>query len=288
MEDTLTLILIGLTLLFPFLCVAPFMIGIVVLIIRQARRLQQQITEGWGQVAERTGMTLNPSKPLTPPALTGSYRHRPARLSMYTASQGKTQVRYTTLEIGVQNPSGWAISLQRETGLDALGRMFGVQDVTVGDPAFDQAMQIGSRPPEAAVQALAGNAALRETVLGLPMVELDLDSRRVYYSQHGVETNPETLIAALDAASDFADAVEEAAGVEVEAAQEVKAPVFASDARSEPAAAPSPFTRYGTPPGLSSPDPMRTVRLAALGVFVLIGVMLSAGVCLLSAYLGAQ
>ena len=59
-------------------------------------------------------------------------------LDTYTVSTGKTTVVYTRMRAPYVNPEKFRFTIYRRGFFSDIGKTFGMQDVEVGDPAFDQ------------------------------------------------------------------------------------------------------------------------------------------------------
>ncbi len=59
-------------------------------------------------------------------------------LDPYTVSTGKSSTTYTRLRAPYVNADGFRFTVYREGLFTPLGKMLGMQDIEIGDPAFDQ------------------------------------------------------------------------------------------------------------------------------------------------------
>ena len=82
-------------------------------------------------------------------------------LDTYTVSNGKTSTTYTRMRAPYVNPSGFRFKIYRQGVFSTIGKWFGMQDIQVGEPAFDEAFIIQAND-EAAVQQLLANDKIRE------------------------------------------------------------------------------------------------------------------------------
>lgn len=243
----------------PFLMVAAFVALGIGFGIMQSRNMQRQ----WTELAARTGLKLVGGTTFIPPALVGNYRSRPIKLHTYTRGSGKHKTRYTEVQLSMQNPSGYTLSLRREGLFDRMGKSMGLgSEIQIGDAGFDERYKIGASSQEFATRLLFGNERLRSALMQLevPTAHIDLQGNGLVYRQTGFEGNGERVIRLLDLLSEMADTVETGSGIAApersepaEAAdkdewgEEVEAekPLFASDARPAQERAPDPFTQYG-------------------------------------------
>ncbi len=90
-------------------------------------------------------------------------------LDTYTVSTGKAAITYTRLRAPYVNRDGLRFTLYRKTILTALGKFMGMQDISIGDPAFDEAFVVKTNDPAQARDLLA-DPRLRELLLQQPSV----------------------------------------------------------------------------------------------------------------------
>jgi hypothetical protein len=80
----------------------------------------------------------------------------------FTVSNGSSRGTYTRARIDIDEP-GFRLQFGREDLLASLGKIFGAQDVELGDPEFDSQLVVKSNQPNLARAWLRG--AARHTVL---------------------------------------------------------------------------------------------------------------------------
>src|SRR5437588_691517 len=81
-------------------------------------------------------------------------------LDTIIVSTGKSAVTYTRMRAPYVNRDGHRFTLYRKTVLTALGKFMGMQDISIGDPAFDEAFVIKANDP-AQARALVADPRLR-------------------------------------------------------------------------------------------------------------------------------
>jgi len=84
-------------------------------------------------------------------------------LDTYTVSTGKVTVVYTRMRAPYVNPAGFRFTIYRQGFFTGVAKWFGMQDIEVGDPPFDEAFVIKGTD-EGQVRALLSSARLRELV----------------------------------------------------------------------------------------------------------------------------
>jgi hypothetical protein len=90
-------------------------------------------------------------------------------LDTYTVSTGKSSITYTRMRAPYVNPEGFQFKIYREGLFGSLGKLLGMQDVTVGYPEFDEAFIIkGNNEPQ--LRKLFANPKIRELVSAQPNI----------------------------------------------------------------------------------------------------------------------
>lgn len=91
-------------------------------------------------------------------------------LDQQAVSTGKVTMVYARMRAPYVNPSGFRFRIYRRGSLSNLGKLLGMQDIEVGDPAFDDAFIIqGNDEPK--VRQLFGQARIRELIALQPQIE---------------------------------------------------------------------------------------------------------------------
>lgn len=94
-------------------------------------------------------------------------------LDTYTVSTGRSTITFTRLRAPYVNRDGFRFNAYRAGLFSELGKAFGMQDVTVGDPEFDNAFIVKSAD-EAQARALLADEKLRELLLRQPAISLEV------------------------------------------------------------------------------------------------------------------
>lgn len=86
-------------------------------------------------------------------------------------SKGKTRTRYTRMRAPYLNKDGFRFTIYRKSIFSGLGTLLGMQDVEIGDRAFDNAFVIQGND-EQKLRELFANAHLRQLVFMQPTIHL--------------------------------------------------------------------------------------------------------------------
>lgn len=100
-----------------------------------------------------------------------------------THSTGNSQQTryYTRLRAPYVNKDGFRFTIYRKSIFSGLGKLFGMQDVEVGHPQFDEEFIIKGND-EKKLRALFGNAMLRELLSMQPAVHLSVKDDEGWFS----------------------------------------------------------------------------------------------------------
>lgn len=90
-------------------------------------------------------------------------------LDTYTVSTGKSSVTYTRFRAPFANKDGFTFVINRAGPMTPVGKFFGMQDLEIGDPLFDQAFVIQSNNP-GKVGSMLANARVRELIQAQPRI----------------------------------------------------------------------------------------------------------------------
>lgn len=94
-------------------------------------------------------------------------------LDTYTVSTDKSSITYTRLRAPYVNQDGFRFSIYRKNIFSGIGKFFGLQDIEVGYPEFDDNFIIKGNNEEA-VRALFDNVTIRELIEQQPQIHLEV------------------------------------------------------------------------------------------------------------------
>ena len=94
-------------------------------------------------------------------------------LDTYTVPAGKTYATYTRMRAPYVNPDGFRFSISRRNIFTGIATFLGMQDISIGDPQFDEDFVIKATD-EGRVRTLLGSPRLRELVNAQPSIHLSV------------------------------------------------------------------------------------------------------------------
>jgi hypothetical protein len=90
-------------------------------------------------------------------------------LDTYTVQHGKSSTTYTRLRAPYMNRDGFRFRIYRPSIFTGLGKLFGMQDIEIGDPQFDHDFVLqSSNPPR--LREFLDDPQLRALIVGQPRV----------------------------------------------------------------------------------------------------------------------
>jgi len=94
-------------------------------------------------------------------------------LDTYAVSTGKATIIFTRMRAPYVNPDGFRFTIYRKGFFSEIAKWFGMQDIVVGDPAFDEAFIIKGND-ERKVRALFADPQLRALVAAQPDINFEV------------------------------------------------------------------------------------------------------------------
>ena len=82
------------------------------------------------------------------PTASGQYAGRALRFYRFTTGSGKQRQTWQALGLACANPHELTFRLEGQNMLTAIGVLLGMQDVQVGDPAFDRRFVVKTNAPD--------------------------------------------------------------------------------------------------------------------------------------------
>jgi hypothetical protein len=179
-----------------------------------ARASYQAQKRAWKKLAAQTGLTFASSGLWgLQLCVTGAYRGRRLTLDTFTRGGGgdSPSTSYTRIVIFVNNQSHVYLVLYEEDVFSKIGKLFGAQDIQLGDEEMDRRFMIKGQP-ENVIMSLLTTGGLRQRLLEARSLNLEMDGRELCYEKQGVETGVNYLRFLFNLLSDMAEAVERVGG----------------------------------------------------------------------------
>jgi hypothetical protein len=130
--------------------------------------------EIWYILAQSIGAEFDPGGWTRAARVSAEVGEWTVTLDTYTVSNGKTSTTFTRMRAPYVNRDGFRFVMYHETVFSGLGRMLGMQDITVGDAAFDAAFVVKSSNPHQARRFLADPDLRRRLIEQAKHVRLEV------------------------------------------------------------------------------------------------------------------
>jgi hypothetical protein len=127
--------------------------------------------EVWRQLAEKIGGTFSEGTWRKSARVDASHGEWTVTLDSYAVSTGKVTIVYTRIRAPYVNPDGFRFTIYRRNVFSDVGKLFGMQDIEVGEEAFDRDYIIKSSD-ESKVRSLFSHPRLRELIRQQPDMHL--------------------------------------------------------------------------------------------------------------------
>ncbi len=129
--------------------------------------------EIWNHFAQELGGTFRPQTFWTAPAVRAEHGDWTILLDTFTVSTGKSSITYTRLRAPFINQDKFHFELYRASIFSSLGKFFGMQDITVDDPAFCREFIVKSNNEER-IRSMLDDETLRTMIRLTPDIQFAL------------------------------------------------------------------------------------------------------------------
>jgi hypothetical protein len=129
--------------------------------------------EIWSQLSREIGADYQQGGFFKKGKVTLTHRQWDIVLDTYTVSTGKSTVTFTRMRAPYVNKDGFRFRMYRKSIFSWLGKMFGMQDIEIGDPYFDEEFIIQG-VPDTMVMRLLGNMNIRQLIQKQPDIHFQV------------------------------------------------------------------------------------------------------------------
>jgi hypothetical protein len=145
--------------------------GIIMGIVREIFGLSKR--EVWEALSEQVGAQFVQGGFFSSDKVLAKVREWTVTLDTYTVSNGKTSTTYTRLRAPYVNKDGFRFAIYRSGFFSDIGKLFGMQDVEVGYPQFDNDFIIKGNDKQKLIQ-LFSNEKVRQLIEYQPQIHLEV------------------------------------------------------------------------------------------------------------------
>ena len=122
-------------------------------------------------------------------------------LDTFTESSGEHRTTYTRLRAPYVNRDGFRFKVYRAGFFTSVGKMLGMQDIEVGNAAFDEAFVVQGND-EAKAKALLADGEVRRLIAAQPRIRLEVRDDEGWFGKHFPEGVDELYFAAAGVIKD--------------------------------------------------------------------------------------
>lgn len=154
-----------------FFIIMPLLFGSVIYFVIKNER---HVKENWEAAAKKLHLIYTPGIMFTPGSINGRYKHHYITVSTYTEGGGKSSTTYTKYTITYNKKIPVKFKLTKEEMFHSLGKMFGFQDIQVGDETFDDNVIVKGDNPSNIIRFLNAprRKRIKEAFLMFPRVTI--------------------------------------------------------------------------------------------------------------------
>lgn len=138
--------------------------------------------EVWSQLSNELGAEFLESGFFKNGKVILDYNNWEITLDTYTVHTGKTNVTYTRMRAPYVNKDGFRFTIYRKSVFSWLGKMFGKQDIELGDTFFDEDFIIQGEP-ESSVIKLFSNRKIKELIQKQPQIHLQVKDDEGWFAK---------------------------------------------------------------------------------------------------------
>ena len=119
--------------------------------------------EIWSQLSREIGAEYQEGGFFKEGKIVLSHREWEITLDTYTVHTGKVTIIYTRMRAPYVNRDGFRFNIYRKSAFSWLGKLFGVEDIEVGEAFFDEEFIIQGEP-EILVRSMLNNSRIRQLI----------------------------------------------------------------------------------------------------------------------------
>jgi len=138
--------------------------------------------EIWRQLSAEIGAEFQETGFFKTGRVVLSHRQWTITLDTYVVMAGKTPLTFTRIRAPYVNRDGFRFCIYRKSVFSWLGKLFGVQDIEIRDPFFDDHFIIQGHP-EDMVRNLLLNGTIRELIRRQPDIRFEVKDDEGWFRQ---------------------------------------------------------------------------------------------------------
>lgn len=138
--------------------------------------------KNWRRLADEVGGEFVPGGFLKDSKVRLRYRQWTFTLDLQTESSGENSVIYTRLRAPYMNRGGFRFTIYRKGFFSNLGKLLGMQDIEIGEAAFDEAFIIKGTD-ENPLRSLLADRRIRQLIERQPTIHLTVRDNEGWFKR---------------------------------------------------------------------------------------------------------
>ncbi len=153
----------------------------------------KKTNEAWASVAKKLQLVFQPGQLFSRPRISGIHKGCSVLVTTYSRGSGKSQTTYTRFRVSYPHSLDLGLRLTKQGMLSSICKMFGTQDIEVGDQAFDDAIVVKGRDPERVKEFLTLSRRMRAARFLTTYEGSCIDDLKVEWERRHVERDPDKI-----------------------------------------------------------------------------------------------
>ena len=184
-------------------------IFIIVIAIVLSNGSAKKKREKWQTAARHLGLRFHPGSGSTIGTISGHFHGHTIAVSTFSRGSGNSRTTYTKYLLTYSKRLPVDLTMTRQGLRHSIGKVFGLQDIEIGQPAFDDLILLRGSRPARIIRLL--NPDLQQTIrsLALTYSEFVATNASLEINQRGIDTDPESIIQTVRQLTVFGDAIAE-------------------------------------------------------------------------------
>jgi hypothetical protein len=174
-----------------------FIIGVlvaIVFVVKLVKQSAQAAKDAWLWAAQELGLRFEPGGMFAGSTISGIVEGNMVVVDTYSQSTGNSSQTYTRYEIRYARSLHLGMKLTRQSAMSGVAKIFGAEDVEVGDRVFDDQVMVKVRDKQQFQQYLTRERrkAITHGLSQWPSLKIEDDALRT--STAGMEKDPAKLV----------------------------------------------------------------------------------------------
>jgi len=189
-----------------------FILFVIGVIIYAGYQSGQAAVEQWRTAAQQLQLTYQPAGLGGKGSIRGTFSGHGVTVDTFTKGSGNSSRTYTRYQLEYRNAVPVDLKITRQGMLQGLGKVFGMQDIEIGNPAFDDHLLVQGALPDRvkALLSIELQSAIRD--LASTYADLTVTGSTVEINKSGKDSDAAVIVYTVRRLASFCEAMMQAAG----------------------------------------------------------------------------